>query len=50
MKFHPYGASGRILQKQLTTQDLRTLAWFNRIVKNYIKMQTINAKRYEEIH
>lgn len=41
MKFHPYNASGRILQKQLTTQDLRTLAWFNRIVKNYIKMQTI---------
>lgn len=42
MKFHPYGASGLVtLPKDATTQDLRTLAWFNRIVKNYIKMQTI---------
>ena len=46
MKFHPYGASGLVkLPNDATTQDLRTLAWFNRIVKNYIKMQTINTKQ-----
>ena len=47
MKFHPYGTSGRILQKKLTTQDLRTLAWFNRIVKNYLKMKRISKNGYE---
>lgn len=39
MKFHFYGQpSFTNLPKGTTTQDLRTLARFNRIMKNYAKL------------
>lgn len=46
MRFHLYGQKSSVkLPKGTTTQDLRTLAYFNRIIKNYLKMCRIeNAK------
>ena len=39
MKFHFYGQpSFTILPKGTTTQDLRSLAHFNHIIKNYTKL------------
>ena len=47
MKFHLYGQKGLVeLPKDATVQDLKSLAYFNRIIKNYIKMKKIN--NYEE--
>lgn len=38
MKFHIYGQTGFVkLPKTTTVQDLRTLARFNGIIKNYLK-------------
>lgn len=45
MKFHPYGQPALVeLPKDATVQDLKTLAHFNRIVMNYIKMKIIEKK------
>lgn len=42
MKFHIYGQTGFVkLPKTTTVQDLRTLARFNGIIKNYLKMKKI---------
>lgn len=42
MKFHLYGQSTFVkLPKGTTVQDLRELAHFNRIIKNYAKMCVI---------
>lgn len=39
MKFHLYGKPTFVeLPKGTTVQDLRALAYFNRIIKNYEKM------------
>ena len=46
MKFHLYGQPTLVdLPKDATVQDLRSLAWFNRIIRNYLKMKKIDAKR-----
>ena len=43
MKFHLFGQSKFIeLPNTTTIQDLRTLAWFNRIIKNYLKMDKLS--------
>ena len=46
MRFHLYGQESFVkLPKDTTIQDLRTLAYFNRIIKYYLKMCRIeNAK------
>lgn len=45
MKFHLYGTKGFVkLPKGTNTGDLRTLAHFNKIIKNYLKMKTIKDK------
>ena len=45
MKFHIYGQPTFVkLPKGTTVQDLRTLAHFNRIVKNYAKMCEIEKR------
>ncbi len=42
MKFHLYGQPTFVeLPKRTTAQDLRALAYFNRIIKNYEKMKRI---------
>lgn len=42
MKFHLYGQRGFVkLPKNTTTEDLRSLAQFNKIIKNYLKMEKI---------
>lgn len=42
MKFHPYGQPCLVeLPKGTTVQDLKTLAHFNRIIRNYLKMRKI---------
>lgn len=42
MKFHFFGQSKLIeLPNTTTIQDLRALAWFNRVIKNYLMMQRI---------
>ena len=46
MRFHIYGQPGFVeLPKNTTIQDLRILAWFNRIIKNYYKMLRIEKRR-----
>ena len=45
MNFHLYGQPNLVkLPKDATTQDLRSLAWFNRIIRNYIKMKKIEKR------
>ena len=45
MKFHIYGQQGFVeLPDDATIQDLQTLAYFNRIIRNYLKMQKIAEK------
>ena len=45
MRFHIYGQPGLFdLPETTTIQDLRTLAWFNRFIKSYLKMQIIANK------
>lgn len=42
MKFHIYGQPSFVeLPKSTATEDLRSLASFNRIIKNYLKMDRI---------
>ena len=42
MKFHPYGQPYLVeLPNGTTVQDLKTLANFNRIIRNYLKMQKL---------
>lgn len=42
MKFHFYGQPYFIeLPKGTTVEDLKTLAWFNKIIKNKLKMDKI---------
>ena len=48
MRFHIYGQQGFIdLPDTATIQDLKTLAWFNRFIRNYLKMQIIQSKNHE---
>lgn len=45
MKFHFYGQPRfSELPKNTTIEDLRVLAWFNRIIKNYLKMDRIERE------
>lgn len=45
MKFHPYGTTIFVpLPEGSTVQDLRSLAFFNRIIRNYLKMNKISQK------
>lgn len=51
MKFHIYGQRGLVdLPDNTTVEDLRYLASFNRIIKNYLKMKKIEdeSKRVDE--
>lgn len=42
MRFHLYGQPGLVdLPDSTTVEDLRSLASFNRIIKNYLKMKKI---------
>lgn len=49
MKFHIYGQRGLAdLPDSTTIEDLRSLASFNRIIKNYTKMERIeNENKYQ---
>ena len=45
MKFHIYGQPYLInLPKGSTVEDLKSLAYFNRIIKNYLKMLKIEHR------
>ena len=45
MKFHIYGQKGLVdLPENTTVQDLKSLAHFNRIIKNYLKMIKIENR------
>lgn len=45
MKFHPYGQPYLVeLPKNTTVQDLKSLAYFNRIIRNYLVMQKLEKK------
>ena len=45
MKFHPYGQPYLVeLPKDTTTQDLKTLAHFNRIIRNYLLMRKLDKR------
>lgn len=48
MRFHLYGQPDFVdLPEGITVEDLRSLASFNRIIKNYIKMKRIeNENKY----
>ena len=49
MQFHIYGQSGFVkLPKTTTIQDLRTLAHFNCIIRNYLKMEKIAKRKQNE--
>lgn len=42
LKFHPYGQGSLVaLPKGSTVQDLKSLAFFNRVIRNYLKMLKI---------
>ena len=46
MKFHLYGQKGLTeLPSGTTVQDLRSLAHFNRVIKNYLKMRKIEKTK-----
>jgi hypothetical protein len=46
MKFHIFGQPHLVkLPKRTTVQDLKSLAFFNRIIKNYMKMQKIKNQK-----
>ena len=48
MKFHFYGQKVLTdLPDDTTIQDLRVLAWFNRIIKNRLKMERIEENGRE---
>jgi len=45
MKFHIYGQPTFVrLPKNTSIQDLRSLAYFNKIIKNYSKMLMIERR------
>ena len=45
MKYHAYGQKSLMrLPKSTTIEDLRALTWFNRVVKNYLKMRLIEKE------
>ena len=45
MKFHPYGQKSLVdLPEDACVKDLRNIAHFNRIIKNYTKMNKIKSK------
>lgn len=44
---HIYGQRPFRTRQKLTVQDLRSIASFNRIIKNYLKMQRIESKNNE---
>lgn len=49
MKFHIYGQPSFVkLPKGATVQDLKSLAYFNKIIKNYIKMMNIEKVKTEK--
>lgn len=52
MKFHLFGQPTFVeLPSSTTIKDLRTLAAFNRIIKNYLKINIIkNGHKKDEIH
>lgn len=46
MKLHLYGQKGLTeLPSGTTVQDLRSLAHFNRVIKNYLKMRKIEKTK-----
>lgn len=48
MKFHFYRQPNLVkLPKSTIIQDLRSLVYFNKIIKNRIKMDKIENKEYE---
>jgi len=51
MKFHIYGQSGLVdLPDSTTAEDLRSLASFNRIIKNYTKMERIENENKRKVY
>ena len=49
MKFHLFGQRQMVKLPKLTTvQDLRTLAQFNRIIRNYLKMEKLLTQKAHE--
>lgn len=45
MKIHLYGQKGLVSRPENSTvKDLRQIARFNRIIKNYLKMKKIQKK------
>ena len=50
MKFHIYSQQGLVdLPDSTTVEDLRSLASFNRIIKNYIKMERIENENKHQV-
>lgn len=46
MKFHIYGQPGLVdLPDSTTVEDLRSLASFNRVIKNYLMMERVENER-----
>ena len=51
MKFHIYGQPGLVdLPDSTTVEDLRSLASFNRIIKNYTKMERIENENRRKVY
>lgn len=51
MKFHIYGQQGLVdLPDSTTVEDLRSLASFNRIIKNYTKMERIENENKRKVY
>ena len=49
MKFHIFGQPGLIkLPKKTTVKDLKSLAYFNGVIRNYLKMKKIEKKADKE--
>lgn len=45
MKFHFYGQKGFVnLPRHTTIEDLRALAHFNKVIKNYLKMERLKEE------
>ncbi len=44
---HIYSQKPTKVKTPFTVQDLRSIASFNRIIKNYLKMQRIESKNNE---
>lgn len=49
MKFHIFGTKGFVnLPKGTTVDDLRSLAYFNAVIKNYLKMNIIKRRNTDD--